>query len=274
MIVFYLIVVGAIATAVVLVLIGMKDIKEYLSVNQLLLYVIPFIPVAVYIFFKVRENSVIKSYDPVPLDVPDTGHLNPITTAILAILSLYTLSVIIDPLTVYIPISDALKEVYKQMSNKDLWTAISIVIAAPLFEETVFRGMIERGLLCRMKPLYAILLSAFFFALIHMNFAQAVPAFIVGVLLGWVYYKTHSIWMAIGMHAFNNGVSFILSATFPQLGAEATTSDFLLILTGNPEVYPFFYAICCLVFVASIVIMAIGLPKAVEIKSFKLTSTK
>ena len=67
-----------------------------------------------------------------------------------------------------------------------------------------------RGLLNRMSPFAAITMSAAFFAVIHMNPWQAIPAFILGLLFGFVYYKTGSLKLTMLMHCVNNTMAVIL----------------------------------------------------------------
>ena len=68
-----------------------------------------------------------------------------------------------------------------------------------------------RGLLQRVKPAWAIVISATFFAIIHMNPWQAIPAFLLGCLFGYVYYKTGSLLLTMLMHCANNTFSVIIT---------------------------------------------------------------
>ncbi len=85
---------------------------------------------------------------------------------------------------------------------------ILAVVVAPLAEETLFRGVILRGLLGRWKPWAAIALSAALFALMHFNPAQTPIALGLGLVLGWVYYRTRSLGLCMLGHALNNASSF------------------------------------------------------------------
>ena len=58
---------------------------------------------------------------------------------------------------------------------------------------------------------WAIVISALFFAVIHANPWQALNAFMIGLLMGYVYYKTGSLILTMIMHFVNNGTSVILS---------------------------------------------------------------
>lgn len=82
---------------------------------------------------------------------------------------------------------------------------ILVAIFAPVFEEILFRGIIMKGLLNRgMNPYWAIALSSFIFGAIHFYPWQFLGAFLLGLVLGLVYYKTKSLLLPIILHAFNN----------------------------------------------------------------------
>ena len=109
---------------------------------------------------------------------------------------------------------DLVMETMKQMTGGPLWSSFLVTaLMAPFFEEWLCRGMILRGLLAggKMKPVWAIVISALFFALIHMNPWQALNAFILGLLMGWIYYRTGSLWLTMLIHFVNNGTAVILS---------------------------------------------------------------
>lgn len=99
---------------------------------------------------------------------------------------------------------------------------LAIAIAAPVAEEIVFRGAILRALLNSFKhPWVAITLSALFFAVGHLNPAQMPHAFLIGLLLGWMYYRTGSILPGILFHLVNNTVAYVLERIYP--GSEDLT---------------------------------------------------
>lgn len=96
------------------------------------------------------------------------------------------------------------------------WGYLVIGLLAPLAEEIVFRGAILRTLLDRVTPWGAIALSAVLFALIHMNPAQIPYAFLAGLLLGWMYWRTGSILPGMAYHWANNSVAYILYHAYPD----------------------------------------------------------
>jgi len=85
------------------------------------------------------------------------------------------------------------------------------LLAAPLAEETFFRGFLFPGLRNRLGTLRAALGSSLFFALLHFNVGSIVPFTIIGMLLTWAYVATGSIWMAIGAHFAFNAISFVIT---------------------------------------------------------------
>jgi len=112
---------------------------------------------------------------------------------------------------------DAIVEALGTMTGGPLWSSFLLTaIFAPVFEEWLCRGMVLRGLLAKMKPGWAIVISALFFAVIHMNPWQALNAFGIGVVMGYVYYKTGSLWLTMLIHFVNNGTAVIL-AQIPSL---------------------------------------------------------
>ena len=56
----------------------------------------------------------------------------------------------------------------------------------------------------------AIAISAALFALTHMNPAQMPHALLIGVLLGWMYYRTDSILPGVVYHWVNNSVAYVM----------------------------------------------------------------
>ena len=89
------------------------------------------------------------------------------------------------------PTPEWFESAMSQIMDAPVWiTLISVSIFAPLFEEWLCRGLVLRGLLQKTHPASAIIVSAAFFAVLHMNPWQALPAFLLGLLFGYVYYKT------------------------------------------------------------------------------------
>ena len=98
------------------------------------------------------------------------------------------------------------------------WGYFVIGLLAPLSEEIVLRGAILKELLKseRLTTWTAITLSAVFFAVVHMNPVQMPHAFLIGLLLGWMYWRTGSILPGVAYHWANNSIAYILYALYPD----------------------------------------------------------
>lgn len=92
---------------------------------------------------------------------------------------------------------------------------VAIAVVGPILEELLFRGAITKALLKQYNPAKAIFISALIFGILHINPVQVVPAFLIGLLLAWVYYKTASLIPCILMHILNNSISVYINIKYP-----------------------------------------------------------
>ena len=102
---------------------------------------------------------------------------------------------------------------------KEPWGYVAVGILAPLAEEIVFRGAVLRtllGMVSKKNHWVAIMISAALFGAAHGNAAQFVNALLMGLLLGWMYYRTKSLVPGILMHWVNNTMAYVLSNLLPQ----------------------------------------------------------
>lgn len=84
-------------------------------------------------------------------------------------------------------------------------------LLAPMAEEVVFRGAILRSLLSwNGNHWLCIAISALIFAAVHINPAQMPHAFAVGLLLGWMYWRTGSILPGVVFHWVNNSIAYAM----------------------------------------------------------------
>ena len=103
------------------------------------------------------------------------------------------------------------------MIMKDRLGYFVVGLFAPLTEELVFRGAILKALLqWKPNPWLGIVISALLFALVHMNPAQMPHAVLVGLLLGWMYYRTDSIIPGVVYHWVNNTVAYVMYNLYPD----------------------------------------------------------
>ena len=91
-----------------------------------------------------------------------------------------------------------------------------LCLLAPFAEELVIRGAVLRSLLGSMGNHWAaIAVSAVIFAVVHANPAQMPHALLIGLLLGWMYYRTGSILPGIALHWVNNTAAYVFYVLFP-----------------------------------------------------------
>lgn len=106
------------------------------------------------------------------------------------------------------------KQVFEQMMSRPEGYLL-IGILTPVAEEMVFRGAVLKSLLHHSAWL-AIIVSSLLFGLVHGNLAQGTHAFVLGILLGWLYVRTGSIVPGIVLHWVNNTVAYVVCHTLPQ----------------------------------------------------------
>ncbi|MCG6189007.1 CPBP family intramembrane glutamic endopeptidase [Maribellus maritimus] len=118
---------------------------------------------------------------------------------------------IISPIGSLIPMPENIQKVFMDFgSQTGFFPFLLMVVAAPILEELIFRGIILDGLLKNYSPEKSILLSSFLFGLVHLNPWQFVTGFIIGLFAGWVYYKTQSLSLTIIIHATANLSGYIM----------------------------------------------------------------
>lgn len=102
-----------------------------------------------------------------------------------------------------------------------------VALLAPVVEEMVFRGAVLRVLLrndnnstpaspSSTSKIVAVIVSALFFAFAHLNPAQMPHAFLIGILLGWLYLRTGSILPGIVYHWANNTAAYVMYHLYPD----------------------------------------------------------
>jgi len=81
---------------------------------------------------------------------------------------------------------------------------IAVAFLAPLIEEIVFRGAIYLAVSERLGRGLGIIISAFLFALVHLDPISFLPLFLLGAILGWCRSRSGSIVPSYILHSANN----------------------------------------------------------------------
>lgn len=119
---------------------------------------------------------------------------------------------------------------FRQIADSYLGLA-TLCFMGPLLEEIVFRGGIQQHLKrTGLSRWWAILITSLAFALVHGNVMQALPAMLLGVVLGWLYEK-RGYHVAVMAHVANNIIGVIglkYEKTFEFI--ESFPTSYLLLL--------------------------------------------
>ncbi len=181
-------------------------------------------PIAVWIIFRKRslEASALKWENGFWILIP------------ISFLMTFCTSYIVSSLVQLLPTYEKMVSQYAEMIGtidpKLLF--VGGVIIGPICEEIIFRGIILKGFLKTYDYKKAILFSALIFSFIHMVPIQVIATFFIGLVLGYVYYKTRSLWLVCIIHILNNLVA-VLAGTEGMESGEITrdmfSSDLLFI---------------------------------------------
>jgi len=124
--------------------------------------------------------------------------------------------------------------VFETNTINQLYINIFVVALIPaIFEEIAFRGVIFKAYE-KLGTKKAIVISAFLFALMHINIQSLVGTFILGLVLAYLVYKTNSIFSSMIGHFTNN--AFIVFITYisskPKVGNPTVNTNILEQISG------------------------------------------
>lgn len=101
-----------------------------------------------------------------------------------------------------------MESILAPLSEGNIFIALLTVgIVAPFTEEFMFRGVIFKTLNKNISILWTIIIQALFFGIFHGNLIQGTYATMLGLIFGYITYKTKSLWPAIIMHMVNNTIA-------------------------------------------------------------------
>jgi membrane protease YdiL (CAAX protease family) len=90
---------------------------------------------------------------------------------------------------------------------------ITATIAAPFYEEILFRGFLLTSLTRYVNTWSAIVISGAIFAIAHLSLSEILPLMALGVILGYVYARSNSLLASMCVHTLWNGGT-LLSLVF------------------------------------------------------------
>ena len=242
---------GNVVNVIFVFALGQEAATEY---GMVVSYLMMFIPPMMYASYKSKTNSLFD--EGYALDSNNFGSKGGLVLSLLAIISTLALGYVLELFCTFLPeMPDWLKDTFEQLTGGNFWlNFLCVSIFAPFFEEWLCRGEVLRGLLnfkkkdgsTGIKPIWAIVASAAFFAIIHANPWQAVVAFGTGCMFGYVYYKTGSLKLTMLMHFTNNTFALICG----HIDALAEMDTWKDVIPGS--LYWIIYAACVLLLILTI----------------------
>ncbi len=210
-------------------------VKDISVISLFLSYILTLSPAFVYAYLKGKKGQ----YSP-KRKINDSyfGKMNPVVLFIMLPVILVAYLFVIDPAAALFTTPEWFRGMVT--GNSVLWSSMTVCVCAPLLEELLCRGIMLRGMMEKgVSPAKAIFWSSLIFGVIHMNPWQALPAFLIGLLFGWLYYKTGNIWITIFLHFLNNASSLFIYHVYPDLAA----AESIKAMIGNDQIYFPIYAI-------------------------------
>lgn len=93
-----------------------------------------------------------------------------------------------------------------------LMNLLVIALIPAIGEELTFRGVVQQSLVKHCKNAHVgIILSAAIFSFIHFQFYGFLPRMFLGIILGYMFYYSGSLWTSILMHFINNGTAVVVA---------------------------------------------------------------
>ena len=156
--------------------------------------------------------------------------------------------IVIEPLINLMP--EHYLEQLNELIGRGGWAILMTVVAAPILEEIFFRGLVLETLARRWNARWAVVASAALFGVVHAPILpQMVNAFVIAVVMGYIYITTRSLIPVIIIHAINNGLAYL---ALELTGSQMTDTRELI---GNDILYRIVYAASVVILVASVALM-------------------
>lgn len=108
---------------------------------------------------------------------------------------------------------------------------LSVCLIAPICEELVFRGLIAKTLSTAVPSWLAVGVSSLAFGIVHYNSGPiaVVYATLMGVLFGWLFFRTKSLVPCVFAHALFNAASFFADRIDASIFMIVTYVSFIVI---------------------------------------------
>lgn len=152
---------------------------------------------------------------------------------------------------ILIPIKNAMEGMLRMLlishsTGEFLLVLATVAVMPAIAEEILFRGLIQTDLERIISGPKVAVITGLTFSLFHLNPFLLIPIIVIGVVFGWIVYRSGNIVLTIAAHFVNNS----LAAVAMRLGLP---DDFLLIAPqggGDGTMLALNTLVCAVVFVA------------------------
>ena len=168
---------------------------------------------------------------------------------------------------------DMLSQFDSILAATPIWSVLLVLALLPaVCEELVFRGFVFAGLLRNGGHVRAILLSSLLFGLSHGVLQQTITASTIGLLLGWLAYRTGGVACTIVFHCVHNSLSMLLAT---HSSRNASTAPWLSWFIENTDGHLGYTGVWCTLSVGvSITLIAWVATKSTALGSLASTDSK
>ena len=168
---------------------------------------------------------------------------------------------------------DMLSQFDSILAATPIWSVLLVLALLPaVCEELVFRGFVFAGLLRNGGHVRAILLSSLLFGLSHGVLQQTITASTIGLLLGWLAYRTGGVACTIVFHCVHNSLSMLLAA---HSSRNANTAPWLSWFIENTDGHLGYTSVWCTISVGvSITLIAWVATKSTALGSLASNDSK
>jgi sodium transport system permease protein len=113
--------------------------------------------------------------------------------------------------------SQAMEKLFRPSLEQHPWlTVIGVGLLAGVCEELLYRGPVQAALLQKLRPWTALWVGGFLFAAAHVEPAGMVYRTLLGVMLGWIVWRSGSVFPAMVAHMLIDSVNLGLAVWAPK----------------------------------------------------------
>lgn len=213
-----------------------KNLMNGLIKTEIFLILLPVI--LLLRIFKLDKKETLRLYKTKPLNY---------LLIIIMSISVYIIAgLIMELINLVYPIPVEYIEKFKELlstSDKSVWTILLVVGVLPgICEEILFRGFLIRGFEEKGKW-NAIVITGILFGILHLDPFRLIPIILIGIWLGFLLYKTNSLYIPIIAHISNNAISLIISFLENSKIIKVFVTE-----AGNPNILSIILAVGILAF--------------------------